>query len=591
MERYAHQAAEALSRVLPDPVTASSFDVPPDPKLGDFAFPCFRLAKGYGKSPGDTAKEIVKQLHDASLIPATLTVAAVGPYVNFTAQNQLAMQNLLTDILAGAGNGNYGSLPIVVGDGGRGTWVLEYSSPNVAKPFMIYHFRGTGLGACLDRVGRFRGFNMISVNHLGDWGTQFGKLYVAMELYGSELPAEPKIADLVKIYVKFHEAVATDATLEDRAREAFKRLEQRDPVVVANWKTCIEISMREFNALYAKLDVKFDHVWGESYYEEQLRPLLASLKKAEILVQSEGAWVAFVTDEKGRELTPCIVEKSDGSTIYATRDLAAAIYRHEKFNFDRMTYIVGGEQKLHFQQVFGILRKMGKDWVSKCEHIATGLYSFKDAKMSTRKGNFVTLEDVWTMAKERVTVLMKERGSSGGMSADELEDVVDKVSLASIVFHDLHADPARNVEFDVERVVDFEGDTGAYLQYAHTRCLSIIRKAKETDTPLPDLQGASIAALIEKSTAVLRKDEEIRLVKILGQFPLHLERTLEHRKASQLAHYLIDLVKVYGEFYRECHVLGEAKEITEARLLLVEATRRILAQGLGLLGIPLPERM
>lgn len=599
MERYAHQAAEALSRVLPDPVTASALDVPPDTKMGDFAFPCFRLAKGYGKSPNDTAKEIVKQLTEAAVLPEILTVAAVGPYVNFTVENQVVMQNLLADILSGEGNGSYGSLPRVTGKGGRGTWVMEYSSPNVAKPFMIYHFRGTGLGACLDRVGRYRGFNMVSINHLGDWGTQFGKLYVAMELYGAELPSEPKIADLVKVYVKFHEAIskevadasAASPTLENRAREAFKRLEQRDPVVVANWKKCIEISMKEFNSLYAKLDVKFDHVWGESYYEEQLRPLLAALKKAEIIVPSEGAWVAVVNDEKGRELPPCILEKSDGSTIYATRDLAAALYRHEKFEFDRMTYVVGGEQKLHFQQVFGILRKMGKDWVTKCEHVATGLYSFKDAKMSTRKGNFVTLEDVWSMAKERVTVLMRERGGSEGMTAVELEDVVDKVALASIVFHDLHADPARNVEFDVERVVDFEGDTGAYLQYAHTRCLSIIRKAKETGTPLPELNHASIAALIETSTAVLTKGEETRLIKRVGQFPLHLERTLEHRKASQLAHYLIDLVKSYGEFYRECHVLGQSKEITEARLLLVEATRRVLAQGLRLLGIPLPERM
>lgn len=583
MERFARQAADALSLVLAHPVTYQDLEIPPDQALGDFAFPCFRLAKEMKKSPNDAAKEIVSKLAAASAVPSSLSVAAVGPYVNFTADSQNALNGLLGEILEGDGNGTYGKIRLKPGEEGRGTWVLEFSSPNVAKPFMIYHFRPTGLGACLDRVGRYRGFNMVSINHLGDWGTQFGKLYVAFQLYGAELPPEPKIADLVKIYVKFHEAVEHDKTLDDRARAAFKRLENREPEVVANWKKCLEISMNEFNSLYAKLDVKFDHIWGESFYEEGLRPLLAELKKADILVQSEGAWIANVLDEKGRELPPAILEKSDGSTIYATRDVAAALYRHKKFNFDRMTYVVGGEQKLHFQQVFGVLRKMGKDWVSRCEHVPTGLYRFKDAKMSTRKGNFVTLSDVWDMAKERVTLLMKERGASDGMSASELEEIVEKVSIAAIIFHDLHADPARDVDFDVERVVDFEGETGPYLQYAHTRCLSILRKAKEQETPLPPFRSELLSQL--------KTGEEIRLVKTLGQFPLHLERTLTHRKASQLAHFLVDVVKAYGEFYRECHVLGQEKSLTEARLLLVEATRRVLAQGLYLLGIPLPERM
>jgi arginyl-tRNA synthetase len=591
MERFARQAADALNKALPPAaesgaptVSAADLGVPPDTKMGDFAFPCFRLAKELRKSPNDAAKEVVKLLTETNAVPPSLSVAAVGPYVNFTVGAKDAAAALLGDILAGEGNGTYGS---VTGAKPRGTWLMEFSSPNVAKPFMIYHFRGTGLGACLDRVGRYRGYKMVSINHLGDWGTQFGKLYVAHELYGSELPAEPGIADLVKIYVKLHEAIEKDATLEDRARAAFKRLEQRDPEVVANWKKCIEISMREFNALYAKLDVRFDHIWGESFYEDQLRPLLAALKKADILVQSEGAWVVPVTDEKGRELVPCILEKSDGSTIYATRDVAAAVYRYEKYAFDRMTYIVGGEQKLHFQQVFGVLRRMGKDFVSKMEHIPTGLYRFKDAKMSTRKGNFVTLQDVWDMAIERVRALMKDRGASEDMSQTEIEDISEKVAIAAIVFHDLHSDPARDVEFDVERVVDFEGETGPYLQYAHTRCLSILRKAAEQGTPLPKLEKAAI----DRSVAALAKEEETHLLKTLGQFPLHLERTLEHRKASQLAHYLVDVVKAYGTFYRECHVLGQAKEITEARLLLVEATRRVLAQGLRMLGIPLPSRM
>lgn len=582
MERFARQAADALSQVLPLPVQASQIEVPPDPKLGDFAFPCFRLAKEMKKSPNDAAKEIVNLLTEKKAVPASLTVAAVGPYVNFTVAPSVATSALLTDILRGTGNGEYGRLT----GAPRATWVIEFSSPNVAKPFMIYHFRPTGLGACLDRVGRYRGYKMVSVNHLGDWGTQFGKLFVANEMYrGGKL--DPTYAELLEIYVRFHQDLEKKPELEDLGRAAFRRLEQKDATVTAFWKVCIDESLKVFNALYAKLDVKFDHIWGESFYEDQLAPLLAKLKRDQILVQSEGAWIVNVTDEKGRELTPCLLEKSDGSTIYATRDVAAALYRYEKYSFDRMTYIVGGEQRLHFQQVFGVLRRMGKDWVSRCEHVPTGLYRFKDSKMSTRKGNFVTLEDVWGLVKDRVSELMKERGSAAGATPAELAEIVEKVSIAAIVFHDLAADPARDVDFDVERVADFEGETGPYLQYAHTRCLSILRKAAEAGTPLPAFSEAGIA----KAVTELKKPEEIRLAKMLGQFPIHLERTLEHRKASQLANYLIDLVKAYGEFYRECHVLGQARELTNARLLLVEGARRILAQGLHLLGIPLPERM
>jgi arginyl-tRNA synthetase len=585
MERFARQAADALSQVLPQPIAAAQIEIPPDAKLGDFAFPCFRLTKGMGKSPNDAAKEIVRLLTEKNSVPSTLTVAAVGPYVNFTVAPADATRALLGDILKGTGNGSYGSF---VGPS-RSTWVMEFSSPNVAKPFMIYHFRPTGLGACLDRVGRFRGHKMISINHLGDWGTQFGKLFVANQMYrGGKL--DPTYEELLEIYVRFHQDLEKNPELEDKGRDAFRRLEKKDSEVQAFWKVCIDASLKVFNALYARLDVKFDHIWGESHYEGQLAPLLAQLKRDGTIVQSEGAWVANVTDEKGRELTPCILEKSDGSTIYATRDLAAALYRFEKFHFDRMTYVVGGEQRLHFQQLFGVLRKMGKDWASRLEHVPTGLYRFKDAKMSTRKGNFVTLEDVWALVKERVSALMKERGAAEGATPAEFEEIIDKVSIAAIVFHDLAADPGRDVDFDVERVADFEGETGPYLQYAHTRCLSILRKAAEAGIVLPT-DSAAVAAGVERALGQLTKPEEIRLVKTLGQFPIHLERTLEHRKASQLANFLIDLVKAYGEFYRECHVLGQTKELTEARLLLVESARRILAQGLHLLGIPLPDRM
>jgi arginyl-tRNA synthetase len=597
MERYAKQAALALNQVLPafkiegfEPLQASDLETPPDPKLGDFGFPCFKLAKPLRKAPPQVAAQIVDELKTKGAVPAGLEVAAVGPYVNFTVPPQEVLRSLLKDLLSGPGLGHYGKLE----SSSRGTWVLEYSSPNVAKPLNIYHLRTTALGAVLDRVGRYRGYKVVSINHLGDWGKQYGMLTVAFEHFKIPLDRELTMMELVDLYVKINAEAAKDPTIEVRAREAFLKLEKGDPTITAFWQKCVDISIREFDRIYKRLNVHFDHIWGESYYKDQLDPLLADLKKKGILVESEGAWVVPVTDREGKELPPCILQKSDGATIYATRDIAAAVYRQEKFHFDRMTYIVGGEQRLHFQQVFGVLRKMGCGWEPRCEHVPTGLYRFKDAKMSTRKGNFVTLEDVLEIAKDRVTQLMNDRAAKAAAEGTGIATAPDAatteaIAVGAVVFHDLSTDPARDVEFDLERVVDFEGETGPYLQYAHTRCLSILRKARDTGQTQQEI--GSSAMFSDALIAKLGKPEELALVKALGQFPLHLERTLRFAKASQLAHYLIDVTKVFGAFYRECRVLGEEPELTQARLMLVEATRRILAQGLGLLGIPLPEKM
>jgi arginyl-tRNA synthetase len=587
MERFAVVSAQALSKALSElsgqafSVAPSELETPPDPKLGDLGFPCFRLAKQFKKGPPQLASELCARVvpHLAALT-SEIEAKPVGPYVNFLVKNQAVSRALLGDILSGQGLGSYGSLPART----RGKWVLEFSSPNVAKPFNIYHLRTTALGAVLDRIGRYRGFDVVTINHLGDWGTQYGKLAIAFREYGKDLPAHPTINDLVAIYVKFHAAVESHPALEEEARAAFLKLEKGDPEMVALWKKCVEISLKEFERLYARIGVRFDHIWGESHYEKLLAPMLEDLKKRGVIEQSEGAWVAKVTDRAGKEIAPCILQKSDGATIYATRDVAAACYRFEKFKFDRMTYIVGGEQKLHFEQVFGTLRKMGVDWESRCEHVPTGLYRFKDAKMSTRKGNFVTLEDVLELAKDRVREILKGRENLA-LSGEALETMAEQVAVGAVLFHDLYSDPARDVEFDVDRVVDFEGETGPYLQYAHTRCLSILRKARESGELLGEV------VFRPEWASVLGENEEIALLKSLGQFGLHLERSLTHAKASQLAHYLIDVTRAFGSFYRECKVLGEAEERTGARLMLVEATRRILGRGLGLLGIPLPERM
>jgi len=586
MERFAQLAAQAMNQVLESPIEAHDLETPPDPKLGDFGFPCFKLAKLFRKSPPQVAQRLVAELTAKNAVPKTLSAQAVGPYVNFTVAPEEVLKSILEDILKTDSHSKtmYGSLP----KDSRGTWVLEYSSPNVAKPMNIYHLRPTALGAALERVGKYRGFKVISINHLGDWGKQYGMLSVAFKRHGGEIPAQPTIQDLVQLYVRINQEAEKDETIEVEARADFLKLEKGDPAVTAIWKKCVDISMTEFTRIYKRLGVRFDHIWGESFYKDQLAPLLRQLREKNLLIESEGAWVIPVNEENGREMPPCILEKSDGATIYATRDVAAAIYRFEQFHFDRMTYIVGGEQKLHFQQIFAVLRKMGHSFTSRCEHVPTGLYRFKDAKMSTRKGNFVTLDEVLTLAKERVSSLMLERlknSDSPSSAAQVSEEITEAIAIGAVVFHDLHSDPAKDIEFDVDRVVDFEGETGPYLQYAHTRCLSILRKARETKVWNGD-------ALYSPSViSELKAYEELQLVKILGQFPMHLERTLKFAKASQLAHYLIDVTQTFGIFYRECHVLSDSPKLTHARLMLVEASRLILAQGLDLLGIPLPERM
>ncbi len=577
MEAFQKIAAQALSAALERDVSVTEMETPPDPTMGDLAFPCFKLSKELRKAPPAISQEVAAKLNEKPELLGGLSARAVGPYVNFTVPANLLLDQVLSPIANSGDELQFGR----VAKDSRETWVVEYSSPNVAKPFMIYHFRPTGLGACIERVGRYRGYKMISINHLGDWGTQFGKLFVAHELFGADLPADPQIDDLVKIYVKLHEAIEKDATIEDRAREAFKRLEQKDPVVTANWKKCIDISMKEFKKLYSRLDVNFDHIWGESHYEGELPTLIANLKKQNILIESEGAWIVNVTDAKGQELPPCILVKKDGSSIYATRDVAAALYRFDQFKFDRMTYVVGGEQKLHFQQVFGVLRRLNAPFVDRCEHVPTGLYRFKDAKMSTRKGNFVTLNEVLSVAEDRVKTLMRERGSDEGLSSEQLDEISSKIALGAVVFHDLHSDPARDVEFDLERVVDFEGETGPYLQYAHTRCLSLMRKA-EKEGLKPSLENAKKR---------LTQDSEIALVRVMGQFPKALERTLDTRKAVPLAHFLVELARSFGTFYRDCQVVSEDRELSEARLELVDATRKLLNEGLRLLGIPRPTQM
>ncbi len=598
MEAFKIQIAGKLSKVLGQTVQPFELETPPDRTMGDFAFPCFKLSKIERKAPPVIAKELADKV--APLIPTDqYTVKAVGPYVNFSLTDASVIQSILVPVLKS--QTQFGS----VASKSRDRWVFEFSSPNVAKPFQIYHLRTTIVGASLSKIAKHRGFDVITINHLGDWGTQYGKLAIALKKYESTLPKELTLKNLVDVYVQIHKDIdaekaaftasnpdaPAESAIEKAGQDSFLKLEQGDPEMRAIWLRCLEISLKEFKNTYARYQVDFDHYWGESHYESQLKPLLEKLKSEHIVKLDQGAWVVPVTSRAGHELPPCILEKSDGASIYATRDVAAAVYRYEQFKFDRMSYVVGKEQMMHFEQIFGVLRAMGCEWEKACEHIATGLYRFKDAKMSTRKGNFITLEEVSELCVAKSLALMLERnnqmesGNEQKLSEQELTLIAEQVAIGALVFADLSTDPSRDMEFDVERVISFDGETGPYLQYAHTRCASIIRKSGVALSEFTNLDPA----LLEKN---LKKQEELFLLKQLGRFPEALERTLDQRKPSQLTSYLIDLTKDFGVFYRECKVVNpENPELTKARLALVEAARIVLSLGLDLLGIPKPAKM
>ncbi len=584
MEYFRQLILKTLLPLVDLELKPNDLETPPDRTRGDLAFPCFRLSKSLGKAPPLIAKELAEKI-GASLEPSGIHAEAAGPYLNFRFKTPVLIEHVLLPILASSTR--YGSQPAA----SRESWVFEYSSPNVAKPFQIYHLRTTIVGATLARIARHRGYQVTTINHLGDWGTQYGKLAIALKRYASELPAELTLKHLVDIYVRIHKDMETDPTIEKAGQDAFRKLEAGDAEMRKIWKMCVDISLKEFQKTYERYQVTFDHFWGESHYEDQLKPLLTRLKKEGILVEDQGAQVVHVTSRDGKEIPPCILEKSDGASIYATRDVAAALYRFEHFKFDRMSYIVGKEQKLHFEQVFGTLRAMKLEWEPRCEHIATGLYRFKDAKMSTRKGNYITLEEVNDLCMAKSLEVMRSRNASeetreeAKLTDSEIQTIAEQVAVGALVFADLSTDPSRDLEFDVDRVISFEGETGPYLQYAHTRCLSILRKAGDAAVRA---KSAPLSSLVSQ----LKTPEETSLLGTLARFSEALDRTLDQRKPSQLAGYLLDLTKDFGHFYRECKVMNAGSaDLTTARLALVEASRTVLGLGLDLLGMPKPEKM
>lgn len=571
LEKASRLITEALGTDAPlraDQV-AALLERPPQEDKGDIAFPCFQVAKALKKAPPAIAAELAKALED-KLPPEFQWVKPLGPYLNFKLSASAAFE-IVREVKALGQEFGHTSI-------GKGRKVLiEYSSPNVAKELHIGHFRNTILGQALNNIYRATGHTVISVNHLGDWGSQFGRVAWGFQHYGDEKQLEKDPLNyLTSLYVRVSQEEETNPAIDKEARLLFKKIEEKDPELTALWKRFRELSIEGLGDVYDRLGVEFDHYIGESFYIDKIPALVDELKKKGLLVESEGAQVVSFGDE----MPPCLVITGDGTTLYATRDLAAAIWRHKEFGFDRSLYVVGNEQQLHFKQVFGVLKKMGFEWSEKLEHVNYGLYRFKDGKFSTRKGKVILAEEVLNEARDKALEIINAKNPG----LRDKEGASEIVGVGAVVFNDLSTDRLKDVEFDWARVLDFEGDTGPYLQYSYARACSILRQAaaQGLETTLP-----------EKSQVLASSEAALSLMKAFGRLSASVEGAQRLNKPSIVANYALDLAKAFNGFYRQVRVLDPAapREDTMEKLGLVAAFRQVLGNTLGLLCMKAPEEM
>ncbi|GJM21058.1 MAG: arginine--tRNA ligase [Planctomycetota bacterium] len=582
MSRYARAFAEVLAPLVEAPAEELTplIGAPPRPEMGQLAFPCFGLAKTRRTSPVAIATELVAQLAESTHNVAWIeSVSAAGPYVNLHLCAAAVAAEVLPDVLA-AGAAFGGST-----HGGGRAVTVDYSSPNIAKSFGVHHLRSTVIGHALVGMLRAAGYRPVGINHLGDWGTQFGQLLAIWQDEGDEERlAKEGIDYLLELYVEFNRRKEEKPELQERARECFKSLEQGDAEARRLWALFRATSLREFERVYAMLGIEFDNTAGESFYEDKMPAVVEELESKGLLVESEGA---TVVDLEPYELGAALIRKADGSTLYLTRDLASAEWRHKTFDFARSLYVVGGAQALHFAQLKKVLELLGRDWHELVEHVPFGLMRFKDRKMSTRKGDIIRLEDVLLravkLARETIESGAEEKGRALPPDIDEL---AHRIGVGAVVFNDLKNRRQRDVVFDWNEVLSFEGETGPYLQYTAARIGSMIEKA-------------DAAPSAELHTELLVSEEELAVLLAVDGLPGCLLRALKACEPSIVADTLLDIAARFSTLYarrdadnrRDWQVLTDDPALSAARLGLASAVRTALVNGLGWLGVPVPDRM
>ena len=542
---------------------SSYIEIPPDRSMGDYAFPCFRLAKAMRKAPPAIAEE----LRAGITLPSSITKAEVkGGYLNFFEDRAGAASATIKRVLAEGEN--YGH-----SDEGSGKNVcVEFSSINIAKPFHIGHLPSTAIGNSLNRIYKALGYNTIAINHLGDWGTQFGKMIVAYKKWGGGKPIEEStVRELVKLYVRFHEEAEKDESLNDEARAWFRKIEQGDSEAVDLWQRMKTLTLKEVGEVYKLLGVEFDSYAGESFYEDKMQAVIDELDAKGLLKTDKGAKIVDLSEYN---MPPCIIVKSDGATLYATRDLAAAIYRKKTYDFVKSVYVVAYQQNLHFQQFFKVLELMGYDWVKDCVHVNFGMVSMEEGTLSTRHGNVVYLEDVLNASIEKTLEIIKEK--SPGL--EDKEAAARAVGVGAVVWGILYNSRIKDTSFSWKKMLNFDGETGPYAQYTHARCCSVLRKAGGYDEADIDC-------------TLLSGEAETALVKAIAAFPDTVKAAAEKYEPYLIARAAIEICSRFNKFYYDCRIMDDDMHIRNARLALTDAARICIKNALYLVGLEAPERM
>lgn len=539
---------------------AAMLEVPPQSDMGDYALPCFRLAKTLRKAPPVIAETLKNSFTPDDVVCG---VSVAGGYLNFKINRLRYAEETVKEVLErGAA---YGSSSLGTGK----TICIDYSSINIAKPFHIGHLSTTVIGGALYKILAFSGYNVVGINHLGDYGTQFGKLIVAYKRWGDKEKIESgKLRELMRIYVKFHEEAEKHPELEDEARHYFKLIEDGDEDANALFEWFKDVTLKEVQKIYDRLNVTFDSYAGESFYNDKMQPVIDELREKGLLVNSDGA---SIVDLESYGMPPCLILKKDGSSLYATRDMAAAVYRKNTYDFYKCLYVVAYQQDLHFKQVFKVLELMGREWAKDLVHVSYGMVSMEDGAMSTRTGKVVFLEDVLDKCVEKAARIIEEKNES----LENKEEVARQVGTGSVIFGALYNNKIKDIVFSFDKVLNFDGETCPYVQYTGARCNSVLKKG-----------GAFGSYKIEALT-----DEEYALVALLGAFPDVVREAGEKYEPSFVTRFAVDLAKAYNKFYIANKIIGSEDNVKNFRLALTKAVHTTLKTAFRLLGIEIPDQM
>ena len=564
----AQLAAEAAGKAFPGAdvgvdAVAGMLETPPDAAMGDYALPCFKLSKALRKSP----MMISDALAGAISAPFLSRVESVKGYLNFFVDRATYAREVVGAALrAGA---RYGS-----SDEGAGkTIVIDYSSINIAKRFHIGHLSTTMIGNSLKRIYDFNGYTTVGINHLGDWGTQFGKMICAYKKWGNREEVEKGgVQAMVDLYVRFHHEAEQHPELEDEGRAWFKKIEDGDKEAMEIFTWFKEVTLKDTQRVYDLLGVSFDSYAGESFYNDKMAPVVEELREKGLLIESQGAQVV---DLEAYGMPPALILRSDGATLYITRDLAAAFYRHNTYHFDKCLYVVAYQQNLHFKQLFKIIELMGHDWYKGMEHVSFGMVSYEGRALSTREGYVVYLEDLLNKAVEKAREIIEEKSPN----LPNKDEVARQVGVGAVVYFDLHNDRNKDIDFRWERALNFDGETGPYVQYTHARCCSVLRKAEAFAAAEPDY-------------SVITDDEAQDVLMLISHFPQVVRKAMEQSEPSMITRHTTQLAQAYNKYYFEHRIMDESDPAgTAARVNLTRAVRDVIKTGLYLIGVEAPERM